>query len=179
MASYSVPGFHSNDSARCERFLKEDSFIIVCTTDTEFLGTGMYFWGTESEARRWKVEQDKEMIVKASLNLDNLLDLTDQEMVEGVTRTLERFDALKYISRDDPRRKYLKSMKNAPGISLDAIFQAFPDYYGQFNIIKGRQYSPKREESEFFFGSRLTIKAIDIYCARNAEPISEREKVAV
>lgn len=179
MASYSVPGFHSNDSARCDKFLKEDSYIIVCTTDTEFLGTGMYFWGTESDARWWMREKDKEAVVKATLSLNNLLDLTDGEIVMRVQRTLDMVDALKWLKKDDVRRKYVKVLEKAPGVSIDALFQAFPGAYGRYDLIKGRQYEQHKKEMDFFFGTKLTTQALDIYCARSSNPISEREKVAV
>lgn len=173
-----VYGYHSNDSERCERFLSDDSYIIECLTDTEFLGTGMYFWGTESDARWWMREKSKETIVRAVLNLDNMLDLTDQDVVKLVESALEKIDVIKWCEKKDKLRKIGKNAAEAPGVSLDAVFDSFSSVFGGFNIIKGRQFS-QRNESNFFFGTKLTTKAVDIYCVKNSDPISEREKVAV
>lgn len=179
MASYSIPGYHSNDAERCERFLTDETYIITNKTDTEFLGTGMYFWGTESDAKWWMREKGKEVIVKATLGLDNLLDLTDREIVKRVQLALDKVDALKWLKKGDERRRYIKAVDKAPGVSLDALFESFSEVFGKFNLIKGRQYLQHMEEMDFFFGTRLTTLALDIYCAKNANPISEREKVVV
>ena len=179
MASYSVPGFHTNDSERCEKFLSDESYIIECKTDTDFLGTGMYFWGTESDAKWWMREKGKDTIVKATLSLDNLLDLTDREIVERVQLALDKVDAVKYLEKGDVRKKYVKALQKAPGVSLDALFQAFPKVFGKYDLLKGRQNSQHRTEMDFLYGTRLTTLARDMYCAKNVNPISDREKVAV
>ena len=171
-----IRGFHSNDAERCNRFLSDDTYIIECRSDTEFLGTGMYFWGTVTDARWWKKEKGKEMVVSAVLGLNNVLDLTDQDVVRGVERALERIDSSKWFGRNDSRRRLAGSSKKAPGVCLDAVFQAFKHPFGKFDVVKGRQLTT-REEVDFLFNTKLTTKAVDIYCVRNANPISEREEV--
>jgi hypothetical protein len=176
MADLCIRGFHSNDAERCRRFLSDDAYIIECRSDTEFLGTGMYFWGTESDAKWWKAEKNKEMVVSAVLSLNNILDLTDQEVVRLVESCLEKVDISKWFGRHDTKRKMATSSKKPTGVCLDALFQAFKTVFGRFDILKGRQLTP-REETDFFFNAKLTTKAVDIYCVKNANPISEREEV--
>lgn len=176
MADLCIRGFHSNDTERCRRFLSDDAYIIECKSDTEFLGTGMYFWGTETDAKWWKEEKDKEMIVSAVLSLNNVLDLTDQEIVSYIESFVEKIDCSKWFKRHDKRKMLAMSSEKVPGVRLDAVFQAFGTYLGKFDVLKGRQQTT-RKEMDFFFGTKLTTQAVDIYCVKNANPISERKEV--
>ena len=76
--------YHCNDKQRCEKFLKEDNYLIWSEEDGIWLGSGMYFWDNLSNAKYWKGEKKRKThnrtplsIVSAHIYIDNLLDLSD------------------------------------------------------------------------------------------------------
>jgi len=93
MGCYSeVIGYHANEYQKCERFL---SGKFEVSNDTDWLGTGMYFWDNLSNAKYWKREKVRKgdppheeacKIVKARISCEHLLDLADTEIPAGFCR---------------------------------------------------------------------------------------------
>lgn len=165
-------GYHANDEVRCNKFLQEQKYLIISEKDTEYLGTGMYFWEHKCDAQWWlqkKKEQGKACIVKADIRItdDNTLDLTDSDIAEKMGKLIE------IIEKSEG--KIFCSTKL--GEKLDCIFRTYSEM-SKYEIIKGRRYYETKPESSFLRGTQLTTKVNDFYCVKCIAPIGEREKVA-
>lgn len=55
MCKSNVDVYHANDRLKVENFLKTNELII--SKDTNWLGSGMYFWDNLSNAKYWKNEK--------------------------------------------------------------------------------------------------------------------------
>lgn len=162
-----MTGYHANDRNRCNKFITEKDFLIISENDVDFLGTGMYFWEHQSKAEWWLKEKDKESIVSAKVNLETVLDLTDEEklsLIEKATNYIQ-----KAIERKGIKQKEL-------GKRLDFLFEAHP-WFNNYDSIRGHSCI-KRDESVFLFGTKLTSLCVDIYCVRRKpELVTERKWV--
>lgn len=87
-------GYHANDRSRCSEFITNRNYLIIDSNDTDFLGKGMYFWEHESRAEWWLTEKHKESIVKAELNLTDVLDLTDDKKLQYISRIADKFNSV-------------------------------------------------------------------------------------
>lgn len=91
MAMQLVPNiiaYHSNDKGKCEKFVSENN-LIWCGEDGEWAGRGMYFWDNLSNAKYWMHQNQKRKvgnysIVQATLLIDKLMDLTDQDVRNAI-----------------------------------------------------------------------------------------------
>lgn len=80
--------YHSNVEEKCQKFILDAEYLIVSNNskDNEWLGTGMYFWDNFGNASWWNKKQSSKnaavsyKIVKANVNLEKLLDLTDYQV---------------------------------------------------------------------------------------------------
>lgn len=61
--------YHCNDKQRCEKFLKEDNYLIWSEEDGIWLGSGMYFWDNLSNAKYWKGEKNEKHIIELPFQL--------------------------------------------------------------------------------------------------------------
>lgn len=164
-----MKGFHANDNERCSRFLSENDYLIICK-DTDYLGTGMYFWEHKSRAQWWLKEQKKEVIVCAEIITDNMLDVTDPEIVKMLGNMFSRMD---YVIR----KKFNNSnISIKAGIKLDTLFETYPKFLGIYTLVRGRRDYPI-EEQDFFEGTKLSTKSVDIYSVRSPEIVIKRERV--
>lgn len=171
-------GFHANYVEECERFLSEDSYIIDSKTDTEYLGRGMYFWEHQSKAVWWANTHKKDsaaMIVSAELSLENVLDLTDDDVCERLSRMFSYID--KAVVRKIARERNRRDANGAMGIILDSLLEAFKSQLGEFNIVKAVK-SYNKEEADFLVSSPFTTKIVMIFCAKTTAPIGARKKVS-
>ena len=94
-----IKGYHTNDNNICEEFIKNQSFdLLVCQEDAHYLGRGVYFWDSISNAKYWKKRKESVnneqifSILSCNLLLDDLLDLTDQDakkLIEELWTTLK------------------------------------------------------------------------------------------
>lgn len=158
-----MTGYHANDKERCSRFIDDESFLIIDDKDTDFLGTGMYFWEHQSRAEWWLKENKKEAIVKAELDLSKMLDLTDDEKLSYV----EKAANLVYSAMI---RKGIKPKQ--VGLKLDYLFEVNKWLSESYETVKAHFYYEKKEESAFLYGSKLTGKCVDIYTVRNNPAIA-------
>ena len=151
-------GYHANDKKRCSKFIGEDDFLIIDDKDTDFLGTGMYFWEHQSRAEWWLKEKNKESIVSAELDLSKMLDLTDDEKLSYVEKAADLFySAMK--------RKGIKPEQ--VGLKLDYLFEVCKWLSDSYETVKAHFYYERKDESTFLYGSKLTGKCVDIYTVRN------------
>ena len=172
-----IDGYHANDQERCKQFLTDNNFLIICYSDTDYLGTGMYFWNHEADARWWKSHKHKECIVKAKINLDAMLDLTDDDVVKSLAKSYERISRAIIIQYEKKAGKKNIDLKKAVGLKLDMLYEAFPVYMKKFDVLKGRRDYERKQESDFLFGTKLSTKSLDIYCVKEAGVLSQREAV--
>lgn len=125
----------------------------------------MYFWEHQSNARYWRDHKKRareSAIVSAEINLEQLLDLTDDDICSELNRYYER---LKDIGVTKPLGK-----------KLDYIFEAFQLSY---TVIKGREHKEKKVESPFLARTHITTKSVDIYCVKDVKAIGIKEWVLV
>ena len=172
-----IDAYHANDQERCEHFLIDDNFLIICYSDTDYLGVGMYFWNHEADARWWKSHKQKECIVKAKINLDAMLDLTDNDVVDYLTRFYNRISIAVKKKFENLAKKKKVNLDNAVGLKLDMLYEAFPEYMKKFDVLKGRRDYDRKQESDFLFGTKLSTKSVDIYCVKEARVLCQREAV--
>lgn len=172
-------GFHANYIDLCEKFLSDETYIINSEGDTDYLGSGMYFWEHESNALWWnstkKADSDS-MIVSAELSLDNVLDLTDDDVCKLLDKMFAYIN--KSIVRKIEKKRGKKTSDGAMGIVLDSLFEAFKPQMSRYNIIKANKFYDKKEEADFLVSSPFTTKSVLILCAKTAAPIGARTKVS-
>lgn len=172
-------GFHANYVEECERFLSEESYIIDSKTDTEYLGRGMYFWEHQSKAVWWANTHKKDsaaMIVSAELSLENVLDLTDDDICEMLGKIFSFIN--KSVVRKIEKERNCTNSRGAMGIILDSIFEAFKSQMSKYDIVKAMKSSDKKPESDFLVSSPFTTKIVTILCAKTNTPIGERKRVS-
>lgn len=172
-------GFHANYVEECERFLSEESYIIDSKTDTEYLGRGMYFWEHRSKAEWWaktKKIDSASMIVSAELSLENVLDLTDDDICDILKKMYAYID--KSIVRKIERERNCTNSNGAMGIILDSLLEAFKPQLSKYDIVKAVKSYDKKEEAEFLVSSPFTTKIVVILCAKTKAPIGARKRVS-
>lgn len=152
-----MTGYHANDRARCTRFIGEPDYLIIDSDDTDYLGKGMYFWEHKSRAEWWLLEQNKESIVSAELDLGSMLDLTDDAILSFIGGIANKFTSAM-------RGKGIK--QNQMGLKLNYLFEREKFLDNHFTSVRGHFYYKNRNEPDFLNGSRLTGKCVDIYIVR-------------
>jgi len=168
-------GYHANDEERCIRFLKDEKYLII-GEDTEYLGKGMYFWEHLHMAKWWKEEKKKDLIVQATVNIDNLLDLTNREQVEQISNL---YNILNRAIKNRLEKKYNgKNIDILVGVKLDEIFDSYPEIMSKFEVVRCQRNYDQFDEPDFFFNTKLTTLCTSIYCVKVVKPISKREQVA-
>lgn len=164
-------GFHANDKTRCEKFLSDYSYLII-SEDTEFLGNGMYFWEQLSRAEWWLKEKHKDVIVSAEIITDAMLDLNDPAVCSRIQHLYERIGS---AVRNRYIKKYPK-MDIQTGVKLNVLFEMYSFYMNAYKVVRGtRVYDI--EEPLFLANSKLSSRAVDIYCIRTPEVATKRVKV--
>lgn len=162
-----MTGYHANDKKRCEEFVKDPDYLIVDDGDTDYLGSGMYFWNHLADARYWQEKYNKDTIVNADIDLSAMLDLTDP-------------DVLKHLDNIMVLMKRSLDLKKAYDIHLgkrmNYLFQSCSCFLDKYNCLKGRRNYDK-EESNFLRGTKLSAKSVDIFCVRKSSVATERNFV--
>lgn len=167
-----IIGYHVNDKDRCERFISEKEYII-CSEDVYWLGYGMYFWDNQANAEYWldqKKRKEKNIKyiaqVKANIFIDNLLDLTDHNVLKTFDGLWEQYCRKEKISRNMPIGKKLDMLFDFLTI-LDTTYRVIrvfgkyeKDYERNFLI-----YKTKENETSI----KLTNKIKTVYCVRSFE----------
>ena len=153
-----MTGYHANDSARCTRFIGDSDYLIIDADDTDFLGSGMYFWEHKSRAEWWLAEKHKEAIVSAELDLSGVLDLTDDVKLNYVGKIAGKFASAM-------KERGIKP--NQVGLKLEYLFEREKFFAKNYTSVRGHFYYKNKNEPDFVYGSRLSGKCVDIYVVRN------------
>lgn len=164
-------GFHANDKTRCEKFLSDYSYLII-SEDTAFLGNGMYFWEQQSRAEWWLKEKQKDVIVRAEIITDNMLDLNDPDVCLRIQHLYERIGS---AVRNRYIKKYPK-MDMQTGVKLNVLFEMYSSYMSTFKVVRGTRIYDI-EEPLFLVNSKLSSRAVDIYCIKAPEVAIKRVRV--
>ncbi|MCI8629250.1 MAG: hypothetical protein HFE57_07070 [Firmicutes bacterium] len=174
--------YHCNDKQRCEKFLKEDNYLIWSEEDGIWLGSGMYFWDNLANAQYWKGQKKRKTnnrkplsIVSAHIYIDNLLDLSDINTCNVV---------------DDIWEAYCKTSKKPSqgvklGEKLNILFkdEDFKKYFSKYTVIRiiGKyNYTP--ETSLFYYDIKSNriepiLSAKYIYNVKNSNCIFNKELI--
>lgn len=169
--------YHCNDSKRCHKFVNDNTYMIVSTEDGIWLGTGMYFWDNQSNAKFWYKKKCKEnpkeeySIVQASVYMDHLLDLTDLDVCKSIEKLWCKYKEKAHIS---------DSQDQPLGYKLNCLYKYFSGFADIFWVIKvfGKyNYTPKNDLFSYDLRSNkaepiTTVKCI--YNVRNINAIEER-----
>ena len=116
------------------------------------------------------------MIVSAELSLENVLDLTDDDVCKLLDRMFSCIN--KSVLRSIEKERGKKTSDGAMGIVLDSLFEAFKLQMSKYNIIKATKFYDKKQEADFLVSSPFTTKSVLILCAKTLAPIGERKKVS-
>ncbi len=173
--------YHCNDKQRCEKFLKEDNYLIWSEEDGIWLGSGMYFWDNLANAQYWKGQKKRKtnnrkplVIVSANIYIDNLLDLSDINTCDKIQQLWEMYCRITN-----------KSSKNINlGEKLNILFKSeiLEKYLANsvIRVIGKYNYTP----SNSLFDSNLksnktepTLAAKYIYNVKNANCIFNKKLV--
>lgn len=167
-----IIGYHTNSKEKCERYINEGIFIE--SKDIRWLGCGMYFWDNFSNAVYWKNEKIRKMeakdlfVIKANVLIDELLDLTDLQVLEFINQMWDLY--CERINR--------KKRKAPMGKKLDALFKMFEELDESYSVMKVNGFYKKTPVSDFFVesnNSMITNKIKTIYCARRREKVVDAE----
>ena len=184
MCKPNVNVYHANDRLKVENFLETNELII--SKDTNWLGKGMYFWDNLSNARYWKNEKLRKKettdikIIKGTIFLEKMLDLTDEETVRYIN------DIWNFISKFSEIQK-IKIEKAELGRKLDVIFDFYKAHLSKefdYNVIKclGSYKRNLMGNLDLFSESNLTLSNKIIYsikesiCIGKFEIVDEGEK---
>ena len=165
MCKPNVNVYHANDRLKVENFLETNELII--SKDTNWLGKGMYFWDNLSNARYWKNEKLRKKettdikIIKGTIFLEKMLDLTDEEPVRYIN------DIWNFISKFSEIQK-IKIEKAELGRKLDVIFDFYKAHLSKefdYNVIKclGSYKRNLMGNLDLFSESNLTLSNKIIY----------------
>ena len=177
MCRPNIDVYHANDELKIENFLKTNELII--SKDTNWLGSGMYFWDNLSNAKYWKNEKLRKKettnikIIKGKIFLEKLLDLTDEETVRYI-------DNIWNIISNSSKIQKMKIEKAELGRKLDVIFDFYKAWLSKefdYNVIKGLG-SYKRDlmrSLDLFSESNLTLTSKTIYSVKESTCISKFE----
>lgn len=145
MTKHSIVGYHyCSNKKKCRDFVEKN--IPITAVRSKWLGEGMYFWDNPGNARFWKEYQESRgapkggLIVRAELDMDHVLDLTDpiilvalNESVGSIVQILRKkrhannaslSDILNYHLNSDVYRKqheYVKVIEAAGRYRKDEV----------------------------------------------------------
>lgn len=167
-------GFHANDAIRCEKFISDGTLII--SEDLEYLGTGMYFWDSYSQANWWKTEKEKERIVSAVINTDDedhFLNIQDPEYEKYLARMYDKAAKALSFGIKQKLEKYHLTLDQCVGLKLDLIFNSYKSFNQQIDVIKGI-YTKKSKKDDFFYNTMFSRECVEIHCVRHEKAIVSR-----
>ena len=177
MCRSNIDVYHTNDELKVENFLKTNELII--SKDTNWLGSGMYFWDNLSNAKYWKNEKLRKKettnikIIKGKIFLEKLLDLTDVETVRSI-------DKIWNVISNSSKIQKMKIEKAELGRKLDVIFDFFSEKESKifdYNVIKclGSYKRDLMRSLDSFSESNLTLTNKTIYSVKENNCISKFE----
>ncbi|NBK21287.1 MAG: hypothetical protein EOM68_04595 [Spirochaetia bacterium] len=165
-----VVGFHTNSTEKCDKLLHGEFWA---SEDTHWLGKGLYFWDNFANAQYWRHQKirKKEVamegisIIKAYIDCERVLDLTDIEILNTMSRVWECIYILD--------KKVDRNLKL--GQRIDFILKRYPDM--DCPVVKGIGEYRNSENHKFFEGTRLVSDVKIIYSVRDGKAILSRRKI--
>jgi len=170
-----IVGYHGNKKSKCLAFIK--SGVLISCDDSKWLGRGMYFWDNKSNADYWLKEKIRKTeldcmedgaIIQALIDCDEMLDLTDQSVVEELNNVWV------LLRVRDKKFSYDAEL----GYKLNYILERIEDF-SSISVIKGigdyRDYY-RRKGDDFFIlkDSRIIEDVKVLYCVRCSNAIIEK-----
>ena len=177
--------FHCNDVQRCEKFLKEDDYLIRTEENGIWLGSGMYFWDNLSNAKYWKREKKRKThnrksfsIVSAKIYIDDLLDLTDEETCRTIEMLWENYCR-------KMKRKYDVYKNVDLGEKLNTLFSSemVKEHLSTYSVVKIIGKYPRVPPTSLYsydvHSNKIepTLSAKCIYTVKNANYIFDKKLV--
>ena len=162
--SPTIIGFHANYTDECKRFMEDESFLII-SSDTDYLGKGMYFWEHKSNARYWKrakKNNKQSSIVSALIDLENMLDLTDDDVLEILEKCCNKIKKVCNTHKLGEKINYILEIGNFPH---------------DIDVVRCREHKKNKKENSFLRDTNVTAKSIDIYCVKVVDAIKQRKWV--
>jgi hypothetical protein len=175
-----IIGFHANDAIKFTDPIKDDCFIMA--SDTKWFGNGMYFWDNLSNANYWVRKKLRESeiecvyIISANIIINQLLDLTDYDIIDKIERIWINYCKLKKIV----------DYKHIPvGVRLNILFDFFPDIRNEYKVIKGIGFYKNSKQHHFYVYDAahnenipyITSQIKTIYCVKCPTKIIDVKKV--
>lgn len=168
-----IIGYHANDRDRCLEFVNYQT--VITSDDTYWLGRGMYFWDNFGNAKYWLSEKRRKhpeviawSIVQANIDIDKLLDLTDDDVLDTLNKLWYEYCAKSRRSQDMPLGK-----------KIDLLFGYFTFLSSNYCTIRGHgKYD--RVQNGFLVGTYVVSNIKTIYSIRNGtnQSIYNREIVS-
>lgn len=164
-----IIGYHTNSPEKCIDFLNKD--CIIESKDKYWLGNGMYFWDNHGNALYWAKQKKRKdclakvCIVKANIIIDQLLDLTDNDVIDTINDIWNNYCCRKRINSDRPL-----------GIKLNTLFDFFSDFNDKYKVIKAVGYYKDHKLHNFFIDSNVSSQIKTIYCVKSSNKISDKSK---
>ena len=174
-----IVGYHANYASKFPDPIPENYLIV--SNDTDWLGNGMYYWDNRSNAQYWIRKKKKDspgeciFLVAGNIIIDQLLDLTDQDIIGVVEKTWINYCKLKKIV----------DYSNIPiGVRLNRLFDFFAYYRQEYKVIKGIGFYRRAKQHVFFIDENcnkefpcLTSQIKTIYCVKCCDKISNLMKI--
>lgn len=136
-----IKGYHANYNPKCKRFVDEGHLII--SESNQFLGKGMYFWDTQSNATYWKEikhrqKPDRQVdIVAADIITEDCLDTMDENVRRCIGKAWEKYKK-KHSDNEKGTPQYIKNNNVEFGRVLDIlpVIKDIPVRRGIYNYNK-------------------------------------------
>src|SRR5690554_2781474 len=97
--TYQAIGYHGTYRASADR-IQNDGIDLSASSRSSYLGPGLYFWDNSQErAWRWlsrrqeRPPADQPVVLQATIDISDFLDLTSEEGRRDFTQFIQAFDA--------------------------------------------------------------------------------------
>ena len=173
--------YHCNSEEKCNDFIIRKKLIESNHPyDSFWLGKGMYFWDNLGNAKYWRKEKLKKnksqnlKIICCFVSLEKVLDLTDSEEIELIHKLWKEIDV-------EPNLNINKKKKTKIGDKLNFIYDFFPEFIKNYNIIKTIGENYKHNDIFFdnknFNGVKPGISSKVIYNVKNMSCVMNSGRV--
>lgn len=182
------PVFHA-DSVHSNKLFVNEGILLNAKDERIWLGAGMYFWDTKSNAEYWKKikkrhnNSGKYSIIKASLRCNNkdLLNLTDEDSVNELQEYVEECAKIYCQQRDEE----IDLSKMKPGEIINFAYKCSKLYNPDktFKCVKGIGLYKKHgdnfvvNEDRHGLPIHLTSRGKIIYSVREKETLFDRQEM--
>jgi len=164
-----IIGYHTNAPEKCIDFLNND--CIIESIDKHWLGNGMYFWDNLGNAHYWANEKKRKdnlpkvYIIRANIVVDQMLDLTDNDIINKINDIWNQYCYRKRINSDKPL-----------GVKLNTLFKFYSNFHSNYKVIKAVGYYKDHKLHNFFIDSNVSSQVKTIYCVKCSSKIIDKMK---